>query len=398
LAAVMAAALFACTRQPAPLPAPASGIAAQPVTPPNAVNADAGTLTAERTEPRSEVLEARLETWDALHDFRNAFFQREQPDAKRPRLRRSFSTKGIASARAYAYRTVPELGWCSSPTELPVERDGRICDEVVAPGAVLDAAQLQGVLGLLDSAIGRLRALQKEARARGYTYHGPLTRCDFDPHHTVLFYDEAGAVIGGLLVCFSCSDWVVVPSHPDLQKLMSREERAALHELFEALGLGSRSFDSDTRNELFEYRGRVYGTPPNELTEAGKLQQTRRIALRSGIDPLAPARGLTAVQRLRSCTWFHHELRVGGAYAHPGSGYECVDRRTFRLREHSVDQCAAVKLRCDATAGQIESCLAALLPTPAVLCESPGLPAPCKDVIGCLPELEWDPQAGAKGK
>jgi hypothetical protein len=365
-------ALLGCSGQP-PSPRPQTPVSKPPA------STDGGPAPAVR----NAAFEAQLAEWARLNDFRNTFFQREQPAAKPLRIRAPFATAGIASARAFTYGIALD---CASTRGLPVDQAGRMCEGAYAPGAELSAEQLGRALAVVDAAFGRVRTLRAEAKARGSTYHSPVSRCEFDPHHALLFYDASGAVIGGLLVCFSCALWVSVPSHPGLEQMMSKEEVLAMDELFGGFGLGSRFF-GDASRDLWEYERRVYGTPYSGLTDAGNRRREDRVALHSGVDPLTPVRTLTRAQRLRSCTWFHQELSLG-KLAHPGSGFECLSGQVYSLREQSTSECADVKPRCDTTVGQMEACLGVVLVDPGALCV-PGPPAPCNGVIDCLPELEW---------
>lgn len=338
-------------------------------------------------EPGSKALEARLLLQEQLSDLRNTFFQRDQPAPVRPRLLRRFSSSKIVGARAYAFRMVPLLG--CEPDKLPLQSDGKLCDSVVAPGVELSAEQLQRVVELVETS--RKQALREAQRNNGHYPHRPLMRCDFEPHHTLVFHDQNGAALGGMLVCFTCGEWRIIPSVPELDGTMSDAEVAVMRELFDGLELGASLFEDEAAEALAEYRNRVYGTVRNGLTPAGEARYARFLARGSGVEPEKDARSLTRAERTRSCLWFQHNLYLNRSYAHPGSGFECTDGRTFQLREYDIEQCATSQITCAATTAQLEACLAAVIRDATGPCKA--LSAACRDVIACLPELDWRPRA-----
>jgi len=340
--------------------------------------------------PRSAALEARLSLSEQLSDFRNTFFQRDQPAPIPPRLLRRFSSAKIVGARAYAFRMAPLLG--GAPNQLPLERDGKVRDNVVAPGSELPAEQLQRVVELLEtSRTQREHALHEALRGRGHYTYRPLTRCDFEPHHTIVFHDQEGAALGGILVCFTCGEWRIIPSVSELDGSMSDAEQAVMRELFDGLQLGASLFDDQAAEELGQYRRRVYGTVRDGLTPAGVARYARWLARGSGAPPQKDARSMTRAERTRSCLWFQHELYLSRSYAHPGSGFECDDGRHFQLREQDPKQCATSQITCAASTAQVEACLAEVILDTAGLCNA--LPLACRDVIACLPQLDWRPRA-----
>jgi hypothetical protein len=345
---------------------------------------------AAASEPRSEALEARLSLSEQLSDFRNTFFQRDQPAPIRPRLLRRFSSSKIVGGRAYAFRMAPLLG--GVPNQLPLERDGKLCDNVVAPGIELPAEQLQRVVEFVEtSRTQHQQALQDALRSSGHYAHRPLTRCDFEPHHTIVFHDQEGAALGGILVCFTCREWRIIPSVPELDGYMSDAELALMRELFDGQKLGASLFDDQAAAELEEYRRRVYGTVRDGLTPAGVARYSRWLAGGSGAPPQKDARSMTRAERTRSCLWFQQELYLSRSYAHPGSGFECDDGRRFQLREQDLKQCAASQITCAVSTAQVEACLAEVILDTAGLCNT--LPMACREVIACLPQLDWRPRA-----
>jgi len=349
--------------------------------------------TAVAPEPGSEALEARLLLRERLSDFRNTFFQREQPAPIPPRLLRRFSSSQIVGARAFAFRMAPLLD--CAPDKLPLQRDGKVCDNVVAPGVELSLEQFQRVVGLLETSRKLHEQAVREAQRSGHYVRRPITRCDFDPHHTIVFHDQDGAALGGILVCFSCREWRIIPSVPELDGYLSDAELAVMRELFDGLELGASLFDDQAAEELGAYRRRVYGTVYDGLTPAGKGRSARWLARGSGAPPSKDARSMTPAERTRSCLWFQHELKLSRSDAHPGSRFECDDGRRFQLREQDVKQCATSQITCAATTAQLEACLAEVILDTAGLCNA--LPAACRDVIACLPQLDWRPR-GAPDK
>jgi hypothetical protein len=358
---------------------------------PRPTNAAASAVpSAAVLDPRSEALEARLALREYLADFRNTFFQREQAAPVRPRLLGSFSSSQIVGARAYAFRMAPLLD-CASD-KLPLLPDGKVCDDVVAPGVELSAEQLQRVVTLVETSRKLHEQSQREAqRGGGHYLLRPKTRCDFDPHHTIVFHDQDGAALGGILVCLTCREWRIIPSIPELDGYMSDAELAVMGELFDQQKLGASLFDDEAAAELSEYEKRVYGTVRDGLTPAGQTRYARRLARGSGAPPQKDARSLSRAERTRSCLWFQQELYLSRSFAHPGSGFECNDGRRFQLREHDMQQCATSQITCAASTAQLEACLAEVVLDTAGLCDE--LPAACREVIACLPQLDWRPRA-----
>jgi hypothetical protein len=340
-------------------------------------------------EPRSEPLDARLALLERLSDFRNTFFQREQPAPVAPKLMRRFSSASIVGARAFAFRMAPLLD--CAPDKLPLLPDGKVCDKAVAPGVELSGERLRRVVELVESSRKLQEQAVRAAQQSGHYSSRPTTRCDFDPHHALVFYDEHGAALGGILVCFSCREWRIIPSISGLDGSMSDSELAVMRDLFDGAQLGASLFEDQAAEELAAYRQRVYGSLHDGLTAAGKARLSRSLARGSGVEPSKDARRLTAAERTRGCLWFQQELYLNRSDAHPGSGFECDDGRRFQLREQDVKQCASSQITCAASAAQLEACLAqVILDTPG-LCSA--LPADCRGVIACLPQLDWRPRA-----
>lgn len=368
---------------------PQTAAASQSSTLPASAPASAASPAA-RLESRSEALEARLALSERLSDFRSSFFQRDQPAPIPPKLLNSFSSSQIVGARAFAFRIAPVLD--CAPDELPLQRDGKICDNVVAPGVELSAEQLQRVVELVETSRELHAQARRDAQRSGGSYQQrPKTRCDFDPHHTIVFHDRHGAALGGVLVCFSCREWRIIPSLPELDGYMSDAELALMRELFDALELGASLFDDQAAEELGAYRRRVYGSVHDGLTPAGEARYARRLARGSGVEGKKDARSMTLAERARSCLWFQQELKLSRSDFHPGSAFECKDGRRFQLREQDVKQCATSQITCAATTAQLEACLAQVIVDSAGLCDA--LPVACRDVIGCLPQLDWRPRA-----
>jgi hypothetical protein len=250
---------------------------------------------------------------------------------------------------------------------------------------------LQRVVESVESSRKLHEQALREAQRSGYSARRPVSRCEFDPHHTIVFHDRDGAALGGILVCFTCREWRIIPSLPELDGYMSDAELAVMRELFDRENLGASLFIDEAAEELGEYRRRVYGSVRDGLTAAGVARYARRLASGSGAPPQKDARSMTPAERTQSCLWFQQELYLSRSYAHPGSGFECDDGRRFQLREQDVKQCATSQITCAATTAQLEACLAQVILDTAGLCTA--LPAACRDVIACLPQLDWRPRA-----
>jgi hypothetical protein len=252
------------------------------------------------------------------------------------------------------------------------------------------------VLNLLENVDTGAKAL-REAKRKGGSYQTrAVTRCDFDPHHTIVFYDRDGAALGGAAVCFTCGEWRIFPKIQDGDGIMSEQECTTLSSLFDGFALGARLFDDAAASELSEYLERVYGRPPDQLTEAGKARRAHELARGSGVEPMKDARSLTVDERARICLWFQDELRRNRSTARPGGGFECANGRKFAVRDDSVAQCANSKVNCEVTTAQLEACLGEIVVDAAALC-APTLPVACRDVIACLPQLTWRPANSTSG-
>jgi hypothetical protein len=352
---------------------------------------DAGALTL-----RNEPFEALLAERDALMDWRHtALFQGPQPD----RLHRpiqafgSFPAAAVASARAYTFGYVQTFG-CNARSgatdrveEYPFAKDGALCANAVAPGADLSADQWHRALGLIAEAERSEREVRVSKSPRTSR---PRSRCGFDPHHAIVFYDREGAAIAKLLVCFTCSEWIATPQSTALGGSgpagMSGKEAEVLAAVFEELHLGAWMVRGEMAAPVRAYEKSVYGTP-RELTDAGKKRLAERRIEPSGVLKGREARSLNREERLRMCVAFYEELRARGQQG--GMGYECQDKGHAWSTADSTAACANPPLACEATVARIEACMGAFVNMDEVCSEKHGgrWPAVCDGVLGCLPGI-----------
>ncbi len=326
---------------------------------------DAGAREADSAPPPVDpVLEARVAEADALFDWRNTFFQQPQavPKKARPILEKGpFPGNTMASAKAYAFGFAHTLGCGDS---VPFAANGTLCPNVVAPGTALTAEQRESVLALI-------REAEKNERP---DRHPAVSRCDFDPHHTIVFYDEAGAPIARLLICFTCGEWLASPGVHALggahQGIMSAVQRRTLARLFDDLHLGAWMFDHQIAEAVTAYEARIPG------------RRARRLAAPSGVASEKAARDASPEERVRLCTWIAETRWPEG---HPGQGFECENGRRWNF----PDRCEAT-LRCSAPLRVIEECTRIFLQEPADVCTT-KVSVECAGVLDCLPGMEIAP-------
>lgn len=334
----------------------------------------------EDKEPQvSPELEALLTERDSLLDWRNTFFQRPQtrPKSFRPLLSRgTFPFRRIASARAFTF------GYALQPCDeeaIPFAKDGTLCPNVVAPGVELSSPALERAVNLVKHA--------DEAFQHDSHVGRPVTRCEFDPHHAIVFYDQGGAPLAKLVVCFTCGEILAVPGSPAMGKgapaLMMGNERATLAELFDEARLGAWLFDETKAERLSAYEADVYGRAPN-LTKRGLQRRRERVAKGSGVAGDKSVRDLDAPERARLCTWFGEELAARDLRDGPRweRGYECTDGRRRTLG--SFASCSARPMTCDVPVARVEACLSTFLRPLTEICDTPE-PEACAGLATCLP-------------
>jgi len=120
-------------------------------------------------------------------------------------------TKRVARVNAMAFNGKSGNGPNCAPEHEPFAAGGRLCGDVRLPVATLTDAEMASVLHLLDDAEN---SYGPKAARRGRYPLRAIVRCDFDPHHALVLYDDAGEQLGTIAVCMTCHQWLVHPSSP----------------------------------------------------------------------------------------------------------------------------------------------------------------------------------------
>ena len=297
----------------------------------------------------------------------------------------SIPTKRVARIDAMAFNRKPGRGPACAPEEEPFARDGGLCGDVRLPVATLTEPEKARVLRLLDDA--------EEAYRRATTQDGhyalrAVIRCDFDPHHAFVLYDDAGRPVGTIDVCLTCHQWLVRPASVWTGRgeavALAEGERKALASILDDHGLGAWIFDEeDPRMQAVSaYERALYGTE-EEPTPRGIVRRRQRLeATPSGVARTKRLSELTRGERAALCRWTAESVRPGrrdGA----GHGYECANGTTW-LASYGEEDCGVRLLPCSANVGELEACLRELR-EPEDLCGSPA--EPCKSLMQCLPGL-----------
>ncbi|HRG99907.1 MAG TPA: hypothetical protein PLR99_26860 [Polyangiaceae bacterium] len=293
LVAVLGAACAA--GRDAPPPEPSRGLARM---------SDAGTTDASAARPDAEpagatsdeerAYQAELELRDRLADRRVTFAAVGQPAPRHPFR---VAAKGPSPKReAIARAELVTFGRSSLPRcdREPLAPSGAYCPDVVAPVAAATDEELEALVPIAQGKLGD----------RVYVADGgrhvvrAVMRCGFDPHHAVVFFDRDGRVLGTIVVCFTCHEWIVAPGNEenggDAPSVMSDAERTKLQAIFEAHRLGARLYgDDDYAVRVHDYERRIYGT--REVPTAAGLERRRqRLLVGSGLPKDRPLRDLAA--------------------------------------------------------------------------------------------------------
>ncbi len=143
--------------------------------------------------------------------------------------------KGIPPSRPKGFPGVPfktvrgfafDMAVIARPVcEGPLDPDGTLCSTVSRPGVELSAKHVDRLLAILG---------QRSS-------YGAGSSC-FLPHHGFVFYDEAGAPVAEVSVCFLCDMAMASPWIPQAKKVdgrigLSEKGNEALRELCRDVGL-----------------------------------------------------------------------------------------------------------------------------------------------------------------
>lgn len=331
---------------------------------------------------------------EALLRAREEFFARagtvgassSAPPARRVRAtprKGAIPTDRVARIEALSFNRRAGNGPECAAAEEPFAPDGRVCGDVRLPVATLRAEEVMRVLRLLRDAENTYGP-----KAAGDGRSRPVTRCEFDPHHALALYDDAGEVLGTIVICMSCAEWLVRPSSPGTGEgkpsLLDEEERAALASILNDHRLGAWIFGEEDPlgGEVAAYERALYGTEA-EPTPRGAARRRRRLeANPSGVDRSKRLVELTSADRGALCTWVAESVRPARHDARGGE-YECTNGALWSV-SYGENDCGARPLRCSATVAELEACLRELH-EPDDLC-GPSI-AECKSLMPCLPGI-----------
>lgn len=323
-------------------------------------------------------LEAKLAARERLFDWRSTVWGSRAPNPVVPgrdrRLAARFPTSGVASIRAYHVQS-------GSPGGMPFTADGRLERSVVLPEVTLSDDDRDRIVGMVHAAVER-----RSPRVSRMTKRA-VTRCEFDPHHVLVFFDLEGRPLGKLVICMSCHE---VLSFPHLSAFHDRPgepaalESADLAAIREVLGhhpeLGAWAYEDD--DELTAYELRTYG-PAEAPTELGRQREAARRARSSTVLPEeTPAND---AERERFCHWVATEARARNRTTHAVGGFECASGRAYSF----LDEGSGCERLCKTTFMRMEACLrSSFLDGPDRICASGPAPE-CAGLLGCLPWVTW---------
>ncbi len=349
---------------------------------------DAGTAGAsparQRPEPagapsdEERAYQAELDLRDHLADRRVTFAAVGQAAPRHPfrvpAKGPSPKREAITRAELVTFGRSSSLPRCDRE---PLAPSGAYCPDVVAPVAAATDDELEALVPIAQGKLGQRVTM----RDGGRHVMRAVMRCGFDPHHAVVFFDRDGRVVGTIVVCFTCHEWIVAPGNDenggDAPSVMSDAERTKLQAIFEAHRLGARLYaDDDYADRVRGYERRIYGT--RELpTEVGLERRRRRLLVGSGVPKDRPLRDLAQDERKKLCEFFGSEVRPRRGAA----GYECEDGRRYGVDDDPAT-CAKAPSPCGATVGEVEACLA-VFHEPNDLCGVAK--SACKPLLSCLP-------------
>ncbi len=335
-------------------------------------------VAAPAADPTDTHFEAELAEISRQQDWRSTMFGSRAPNPPNPKYAQSIPKKGtfrtgaIARIRAYHF----ESG-ASSP---PFAKDGRL-DGGIVPGT--DEGLLSD--GERDRVVSLLRTAEKATTMA-------VMRCDFDPHHVLVMFDEKDLPIAKVEVCLGCGELQGFPATRwlggDESRALTEDEKKAFREILDAHGLGAWTYGENPRLEAAQsYAKKLYGAPW-EPTSRGRERLAREHAKPSGAPAeLTPTRVVQS-ERDRFCTWLETEMTLRNREVSPSrvtGTFECENGGP--IYSFSTDEDGCNKM-CDVPFARLESCMRDLLNGPEAICKS-GMPKSCEGLTTCLPHVKW---------
>ena len=324
-----------------------------------------------------ELLEARLKELNFASDFRNTYWLKPNPawagfprpmPKKGPLLRAE-----IKKAMAFAYHFQPmaleESGECHV-----FDKKGRFCPHIVEPGVELQEGQFKRMLAFLAQAeAGAFRESESASR--------PRSRCEFDPHHFVLFLDAENRPVGQLEICFTCGEWLAQPHSEalsgDAPAMMYSEERRFLLALCDELKLpGCFVGDEVFMEAFYKYRQNIYFDSNGDASERAKQELLKK---QSGVDGAGALKNASDEDKIRLCALAQEYL----SFSFIGSrNFALCEQEHRALQRWSFQECISQFPRCSAKMEQAESCLRKIVEPPSFWCKD-SLPDECKGLEDC---------------
>lgn len=330
-------------------------------------------------------MEARLREQEGLRDPRGTYGDAPQTPAKGFR---SIAATGRFPAEAIARATMVTFGHSAggknpcAPEAEPLRANGTFCSDVRVGHTDLGDGERRSVLALQELVMAADPKAPRPAR-----FSVTVTRCDFDPHHGIVFFDAQGAPVARIVICLSCGEWIVAPASEPTggarPTVMPKEARALFVRIAEAHGLAPGMFDDGQQRALRTYVEDTYGTE-DEPTALGREKRRKRLASGSGVPRDRALRDLGPDDRAKLCTWVNEEVRPEGSLRQrnkEGYGYECPDGTAW-VGKPLEAECAARPLSCAATVATLEACLVEFR-EPQSLCGPP--PKSCEGLLDCIP-------------
>ena len=175
----------------------------------------------------------------------------------------------------------------------------------------------------------------------------PSIRC-FDPHHSIVFFDEHSTPVAEMTVCFECGNFRLMPGRAD-ERAMTDAEGIFIADTCRALGVGgcppAGTFRMPDFPTLPEHASRALLT----MVEREDLLRSLALSAAHGVKEDLRLADLTAIDRKVLCAWF------AGARHRTSGGFQCEDGRELRLDDY--DSCVMpVERTCDATVGDFVAC------------------------------------------
>lgn len=251
----------------------------------------------------------------------------------------------VHHARMFAFG----YGADSACNETVVEKDGTICEGAVYPGAYLTPEQTARATELMRVALESPSGTQEGSwRLR------PIVRC-FDPHHSVVLFDDRGVPAAEIVLCFECGNLRLTPGPgPDSEAVMTDVEARFFADTCRALDVGGCPPPGTSRMPDLPP---LPEDAPRRALDSWKQQELLRVEALGrphGINESLRLADLAAVDRKLWCAWLANARR--GVLG----GFECQDGRVMLLEE--PETCAKpVAQSCEATVGDLVSCTRARL-------------------------------------